>query len=184
MTPAEAARILGVAPDASKLDVERAYRVRARESHPDRRGGANAEAIAAATAEFARVGEAFAVLSAPRVVMTLASVPPFSRPVIAGWFAVLALATALLVTGGAAPFGTLELIARVGVLVSCAVGYSVTGRSGFFVIGVAAFVVTAAFTAVAASFGSLLALFVVVPAVIALAVTGRRRAALRQRERS
>ena len=63
MTPAEASRILGCVEGAPRSDVDRAYRLRARESHPDRFVGQSQERIDAAAAEFARIGQAYAVLS-------------------------------------------------------------------------------------------------------------------------
>src|SRR4051812_16518501 len=58
MTPDAAAVILNVAPDASRQEIEQAYKLRARLSHPDRFSGAPASDIAAATAEFVRIASA------------------------------------------------------------------------------------------------------------------------------
>ena len=53
--------VLGVAPDASALEIRRAYRAIQFELHPDRRK--NRESAAAASAEFSIVSEAYEVLS-------------------------------------------------------------------------------------------------------------------------
>ena len=179
----EAARILGVRADATRAELERAYRKRASESHPDRFAGESAERVAAASAEFLSVGQAFATLTAAAVPLRLAPVLPLlPRAVVIAWMAVLALGVALAITGGPTPFGPVENIVRTALVVVGLVGYVLTGRRPFFVIAIVALVATALFTLTHASFGALLALLVIQPSAIALLIAGRR--VENQRERS
>jgi len=176
----EAARVLGVAASAPRSDVERAYRRRAAETHPDRFAGESAERVAAASTEFLLVGEAFAVLTAPRV--TSAYVPtvvPFARGFLYAWLAVLAVGIALSFSGGPSPFGAVENLVRTALVAVGLVGYALTGRRPYSVLALVALIATALFTVTHASFGALLALLVVEPAAIALLIAGRRRERLR-----
>ena len=178
----EAARVLGVATDASRAELERAYRRRASESHPDRFAGESAERVAAASTEFLRVGEAFATLTAAPVPLRLAPVQPLlPRGVVIAWMAVLALGVALSITGGPTPFGAVENLVRTGVVVVGLIGYVVAGRRAFFLTAIVALAATALFTLTHATFGALLALLVVEPAAIALLIAGRRVEAQRAR---
>jgi hypothetical protein len=187
MDIARAARILGVEAGASRVELERAYRRRASESHPDRFAGESAERVAAASAEFQSVGEAFATLSAAPVPLPLAPVLPlFSRTFVIAWMAVLALGVVLAITGGPTPFGTVENIVRTMLIAGGLVGYVVRGHRAFFAIALVALAATALFTLTHATFGALLALLVIEPSAIALLIAGRRveRRVERQRERS
>lgn len=62
MTPEEAAAVLGVKADSDMVDIDLAYRRRARLSHPDRFAGAPQTDVRDATAEFVRIGIARDVL--------------------------------------------------------------------------------------------------------------------------
>lgn len=62
MTPGEAAAILRIPADASAELVHRAYRARARASHPDLLQGASADQLAHAQAEFVAVTQARDIL--------------------------------------------------------------------------------------------------------------------------
>lgn len=79
MTPAEAARILGVAPDAPADEVRSAYRTQIRTHHPDRAGERSAARAAA-------IIEAYRLLSDPEAVAAAAaaeasrSTPPPPAP--------------------------------------------------------------------------------------------------------
>jgi hypothetical protein len=101
-----------------------------------------------------------------------------SRAVIIGWFAVLSLAVALSISGGAAPLGVIEVSARMVLISVTLVIFSLTGRPGFFVAIVVLASLTAVFTFFAATFWSLVALMIFLAPVIALAGAGQRRAAL------
>jgi hypothetical protein len=198
MSPEIAAAILEVSLDADRAELDRAYRALARTTHPDRFVGADAATKARASARFARGTEALAILSdraaflateasgssagsrtfAYRSGAVSSRSIPMSRVVIIGWFAVLSLAVALSISGGAAPLGVIEVSARMALISSALVIFSLTGRPGFFVAVVVLASLTAVFTFFAASFWSLVALMIFLAPVIALAGAGQRRAAL------
>jgi len=177
MTPAEASRILGCVEGAPRTEVDRAYRLRARESHPDRFVGQSQERIDAAAADFARIGQAYAVLSTTSAVtLQPLAAQPYPRAVVIGWSAVLALGCYLSFTGDARLFGDIEFALRLAALAVGLVGYAFTGRRVFFVVSAIALAITIVSTLAAASFGSLLALFVLAPSALALLSAGRRAA--------
>ena len=181
MTRAEAAALLGCTVDASRADIERAYRTRARETHPDRFVGQTSESIARAAAEFSRVADAYAILIAapgvsPGERPAAVAQPPLPRAYVLGWSAVLALGIFLSVTGDARLLGDIELYARLAALAVGLVGYAFTGRRAYRIVAIIALGVTIAFTLAAAGFGTLLALLVVAPSALALLLAGRRRA--------
>jgi len=206
MSPETAAAILGIGIDADKTELEKAYRVLARETHPDRFVGADATATAQAASKFARATQAHAILSdriavrangatnlrsqsrtgtgagteTGRVTVAGAATEliPMSRSVMAGWISVLALAVVLSVTGGAAPLGPLEVAIRMAVTVYFAISFALNGKRFFFVGLTVLAALTALLTFFAASFWSLVALMIFLVPVIALAGAGRRRAAL------
>ncbi|TFD60918.1 hypothetical protein E3T39_07345 [Cryobacterium suzukii] len=62
MTPDTAAAILNISTSSPRTEIDKAFRLRSRMSHPDRFAGAPAADIRAATAEFVRVTEARNVL--------------------------------------------------------------------------------------------------------------------------
>ena len=181
MTRDEAAALLRCTVSSSRADIERAYRTRARETHPDRFAGQSTESIARAAAEFSRVADAYAVLIAAPVVSqsdrpAVVAPPPYPRAYVLGWTAVLALGIFLSVTGDARLLGDIELYIRLAALVVGLVGYAFTGRRAFRVLAIIALAVTVAFTLAAAGFGTLLALLVIGPSALALLLAGRRRA--------
>ncbi|WP_213814845.1 J domain-containing protein [Glaciihabitans sp. dw_435] len=200
MTPAEAASILRVSPDASAAEIEHAYRVRARQCHPDRIPNASRAEASAATAEFIRVADAREVLSHPhdyaaagpgRVPFTAgpaaarptSSAPPyepyyFPPPrwfAIVAWSAILPLAIALSFTGGPLPYSALDLLLRLVPLGVVSVAFAITGRRGLFFVLAFLVAVSAIVTFVGASFGTLLVLELLLVPVIGLALIGRRK---------
>jgi curved DNA-binding protein CbpA len=64
MTPDAAARTLGIGAASTRDDIEKAYRRKARATHPDLMANESAAAIAAASATFMRITEARDVLFA------------------------------------------------------------------------------------------------------------------------
>jgi hypothetical protein len=197
MSPETAAAILGIGIDADKTELEKAYRLLARATHPDRFVGADATATAEAASKFAQATQAHAILSdriavranggahirshsragTVTVAATTESIP-MSGSVMAGWIAVLALAVVLSVTGGAAPLGPLEVSIRMALVVYFAISFALTGKRFFFVGLTALAAITALLTFFSASFWSLVALMTFLAPVIALALAGRRRAEL------
>lgn len=182
MTPADAAEILGVGETASATEIEAAFRRLARQSHPDLFAGRGADAIAAASAKFARVAEAHAVLlramsaaQRPVFVSSAVGVPPQRSPwLLATWIAMLVVATALSFTAGALPGSWLDLFARMVPFGVVLVGYAVTGGRVFFVLAAVLFVASAVVTLFFASFGSLLAFQVLLVPTLGLWYLGRR----------
>ncbi|WP_167738010.1 J domain-containing protein [Cryobacterium sp. MDB2-10] len=79
MTPEAAAAILNLKNSATKAEIDAAYRLRARMSHPDRFAGAPASDIKAATAEFVRITHARDVLHA-RIPAPQPAAPPRAEP--------------------------------------------------------------------------------------------------------
>lgn len=178
-----AASILGVPVTVTQAELEVAYRRRARESHPDRFADASAERRARATAEFAAVADAFAVLSArPAVPPGRTAAPVYSQPVrpietpvVIVWCVLLAVGFALTLVGGPAPFGEVERAVR-GLVEALAVAiFAFTSRRALLIIGVVLLAVMVVLTLIGPSFGSLIALLATLPASLALIVAGQRR---------
>ncbi|MFC0681156.1 J domain-containing protein [Lysobacter korlensis] len=182
MDPATAARVLGVSLDASRADIERAFRRRARLEHPDLTGDATA---------FAAVTQARDVLVRAEGWRTAAADPPRARTTGASAARrgfdlpppVLALLCVLLVAGSlveglasTSPFAPLEPVLRSGFLVGTVVGYALTRRRVLGILSAIAIVTTAVATLVWVSFGSLLGGALMAPAIVLLVLHGRNRA--------
>ena len=198
MTPVDAAAILHIDPDAPVEEIERAYRAGARASHPDRLPDtASASVVSAAASQFGRVTEARKTLllyasSQTRVSTTpllptddISQVQASTFIAAPGWRAVVVWSGVLLVAlvvsywGGPLAFSPFDLWLRLAPLAVFSVAFAVTGVRAFFlaslVFGGASVILTFAY----ASFGSLLALEVLLVPVVGLAVVGfrKRRAA-------
>jgi len=178
MTPAEAAAILGVAPDASEHELERAYRARARELHPDRLAGASADRLADASHRFALLGEAHDVLR--REIPVVATIEPEGPPrsprwLIIGWLAVLAVAGVISYFGGALPYSTGDVVLRLLPLAASATAFALTGQRVYYAVTVALLAASVLVTLALASFGSLIAFGLLVVPVVGLIVIGRGR---------
>ncbi|WP_353815471.1 J domain-containing protein [Agromyces sp. SYSU T00266] len=147
MTPDEAARVLGVEPDADRAELDRAYRRLARELHPDRFAGAPESEVRAASARFVEVGRAYRLLSEARSDAGAAAgatgpvcaearpgsgarvVPlrPISARLFATWTALL-LVGALLSTSTDPILTPLDLWGRLVLLVAAALATGLTRR--------------------------------------------------------
>ncbi|MET4581243.1 hypothetical protein ABIE21_000733 [Conyzicola nivalis] len=185
MTPEEAAAILHVGVDASASDVERAYRHSARTLHPDRLAGAPEDTVTASAEQFARLTLAHQVMVreiAERPVEATiepdvpAEPPPSGRWVIIGWLSVLLVAGVISYFGGALPRSTGDVVLRLLPLAAAGTAFALTGRRVFFALTVALLAVSVLITLVLASFGSLVALGLLLVPVVGLMVMGRRRA--------
>ena len=169
MTPDRAAQILGVKVDATHEEVERAFLRKARETHPDAGGSATA---------FREATEARDTML--RVVpypLVDRSGPQRQGPLLlASWVAILLIAAFLSIYGVEHPFGWLEPIVRWAVLIGAALAWGVTGRRGWLVLAIVAIAATAVMTIVFTSFGGLIALLLISPAMLGLGVSGINRA--------
>jgi hypothetical protein len=184
MTPAEAAAILRVRLDATPVEVESAFRRRARNSHPDRLSGGSPAEIASATREFARVVEAHEVMARFAVVHPISPVPLPEPPqqvaqsssafIVTGWSIILVVASLVSYFGGVLPHNAFDLLLRLLPLTTVAIAYAVTGRHWLFVATLAFTGASAALTLVLPSFGSLLALLFLLVPVVGLASMGKR----------
>jgi hypothetical protein len=188
MTPEEAAAILDVGLDATPSDVERAYRKLARTVHPDRLTGASRERVTAAGEQFARATLARDVLVREGENPTAATAAfgqdghlgpqqprRTSRWIVIGWLTVLFIAGVVSFYGGAVPFAAGDIVLRLIPLAAVATGFALTGRRVFYAATIALLAVSVLITLVFASFGSLLALGLLLVPVIGLVVQGRAR---------
>lgn len=194
MTTAEAAMLLGVSVHAMPKEIERAFKQRARMSHPDRFTGVSPAESRAAAAEFIRVTEARNLLlrlaaervaggapSAPRITEPLVytSVPAFrGAPRRSGataiWTFLLVVATVFSFFGGTLPLSPWNLLLLIPLDV-CAIAYARTSRRSALVGTLVFGAINAAVAVTIASFGSLVALELLLAPVIALVVIGRSR---------
>ncbi|MCU1542371.1 MAG: hypothetical protein JWM50_236 [Microbacteriaceae bacterium] len=182
MTPEEAAAILDVGLDATTSDVERAYRRLARAVHPDRLAGASRERVAAAGAEFARVTLARDVMARQvgqrPVATSYATEQPrrTSRWIVLGWLAVLFVAGVISFYGGAFPYWAGDILLRLIPLAAVATAFALSGRRAFYTATIALLAVSVLVTLLFATFGSLVALALLLVPVIGLVVQGRKQA--------
>jgi DnaJ domain len=179
---ATAASLLGVPLDASRADIERAFRRRARQEHPD---------VAGETTEFAAVTQARDVLLRAQARQAPSAEPQGARHRVASaprrgfelHPVALASLSGLLILGcvvegiaSTSPYAPIEPVLRSLFLVGSVVGYAVTRRRVFGVASAIAIVLTAAATIAWISFGALLGGAIMVPAVVLLMLHGRNRA--------
>lgn len=177
MTPEEAAAILGVDLGADRETVEHAFVRQAKAWHPDRFAGADPQQAARVQAEFIRITNARNILLAdleahepPPVVRR----PPPSWRLITAWTALALFAIFVAMFRYPAPFTVAEPIIRYGALMLAAIGYAATGWHPLFIVAIATGGLTVVVSLVYVSFGMLVGLFLLLPAVIALLVLGRR----------
>ena len=180
MTLEEAAAVLNVRPDAEAVDVERAYRKRARMLHPDRFAGASQPELRVAAERFAHLAEAHEVMvrdiaDRPVIATIDPDTPaPTGRWAIIGWLLVLLAAGVVSFYGGALPYSTGDVVLRLLPLAASATAFALTGRRGFYALAVALLAASVLVTLALASFGSLVALALLLVPVIGLLLIGRR----------
>nr|WP_231368977.1 DnaJ domain-containing protein [Frigoribacterium sp. CG_9.8] len=195
--------MLGVSENGTPAEIERAFKQRARMSHPDRLTGATAAESRAASSEFIRVTEARnlllkmaaervdtgsdasasagAGLPAPRITESLvytSGPTPRSFPRRSGatliWTFLLVVASVFCFLGGTLPLSPWNLLLLVPLNIF-AIAFARTSRHGAFVGTLIFGSVNAAVALAIASFGSLVALEILLAPVIALVVIGRSR---------
>lgn len=190
MTPDEAAAILHVSVDATADQVERAYRHHARSLHPDRLAGASEQKVTESAERFARMTLAHEVMvreiNERPVVATIEpevpqGPPPSGRWVIIGWLTVMLVAGVVSYYGGVLPLSTGDVVLRLLPLAGASTAFALTGRRVFFALTVALLAVSVLITLALATFGSLVALGLLLLPVVGLIAMGRRRAAWDQR---
>ena len=200
MNSTEAARLLGITPDATRGEIERAFTQHARMSHPDRFAGVTSAQSQAAAAEFIRASEARNLLlrlAAERVgadrgradaaagsAHITESLVYTSAPVARGvprrsgaatiWTFLLLAASVFSFIGGTLPLSPWNLLFLVPLDV-CAIAYARTSRQSALVGTLVFGAVNAAVAVAIASFGSLVALEILLAPVIALVVIGQSR---------
>jgi len=183
MIPEEAAALLRVRVDASTPDIERAFRARARTMHPDRLSGATPEQLAEAARRFALISAAHELLlrtAADRPVEALLEPDepvrlPTGRWLIIAWLCVLLVAGAISYYGGVLPYSRADILLRLLPLAASAAAFALTGRRGFLVLTLVFTAASAVLTLALASFGSLVALGLLLVPVVGLIAVGRRR---------
>ena len=210
MNSTEAAKFLGITPDATRGEIERAFTQRARMSHPDRFTGVSSAQSQAAAAEFIRATEARNLLlrlAAERVgaergradtgradpgmadtttgsahitesliytSATIARGVPRRSGAATIWTFLLLVASVFSFFGGTLPLSPWNLLLLVPLDV-CAIAYARTSRQSALVGTLVFGAVNAAVAVAIASFGSLVALEVLLAPVIALVVIGQSR---------
>ena len=205
MNSTEAAKLLGIALDATRGEIERAFTQRARMSHPDRFTEVTSAQSQAAAAEFIRATEARNLLlrlaaerlAAERVgadrgradaatgpARITESLVYTSAPVVRGvprhsgaatiWSFLLLVASVFSFLGGTLPLSPWNLLLLVPLDV-CVIAYARTSRQSALVGTLVFGAVNAAVAVAIASFGSLVALEILLAPVIALVVIGQSR---------
>ena len=176
---ATAASLLGVPVDASRADIDRAFRRGARREHPD---------ITGDPAAFAAMTEARDVLvRAEGWRPAQADLPRMRAPVSRAGFElhplVLALLAGLLILGcvvaglaSTSPYAPLEPLLRSALLVGSVVGYALTHRRLLALLSAVTIVATAVAILAWVTFGTLLGGALMAPAVALLLLHGRNRA--------
>jgi hypothetical protein len=168
MTPEEAAALLGVRVDATRAEIEFAYRRAARASHPDITGESTA---------FMRVTEAHDVLldaQTAAVVEPQRAEPPLSIPLLITWVALMGFAIAVSIGASGFPLTPLEPVLRFGLLAVGSIGYAITGKRVYLVLAVIGIAATAVATVLFTSFGSLLGMLLLAAPLYGLLITRAR----------
>jgi len=174
MSHDDAAQLLGVDAGASAADVERAFRLKARSSHPDAGGADDAFIrLTAARDILLAVSHAAAV---PPVTPRIPSPRRPSRLLLGTWIGLLALAIALSASGSMLPFTVADPVVRYGLLALGMIGYALTGRRGYLVLGLAAVAATAVSAVLFTTLGALLGLLFMVAPLYGLLLIGQARA--------
>ncbi|MCY7412952.1 MAG: J domain-containing protein [Salinibacterium sp.] len=195
MTLEDAAAALGVALDATESDIQRAFKLRARDSHPDRFSGASPERAARAAEDFIRITAARDRLLQARRSSTPATpgareytASPRYRRIswqgLAAWLGIVVVAAFVSIVGAELPFTVAEPLVRFAALTVGLLGFALTGKQGYFVLIVLAILVTAVLAIAFTTLGALLGMFILSAPVIGLVLAGRARRASELRHRN
>ena len=178
MSPDDAAQLLGVQVGASAPDVERAFRVQARSTHPDA-GGAEDAFIRLTTARDILLAIVPVMPNLPGSAGPAPRIPaprPPSRALLFTWIGLLALAIALSTSGSMLPFTAAEPVVRYSLLALGMIGYALTGLRGYLVLGLAAVAATAVSAVLFTTLGALLGLLLMVAPLYGLILIGQVQA--------
>ncbi|GAB3408623.1 hypothetical protein GCM10027515_26170 [Schumannella luteola] len=186
-----ASELLGCAPDASRAQIEGAFRLRARATHPDVLDHPRVAADLAALTEARTVllavnggastaGPAEQPGDGPRIFVPPPTPPaPLVAPaIIAGGAVLLAAALAFAAVGSASPLAPFETVARSVAVFASLLGFALTGRRWLFLVAVVLLALTAWTVLAWTSFGALVGALATIPAALILLTAGRRRADL------
>lgn len=174
MTPDEAARLLGVDAGASADQVKVAFRAKARTAHPDAAGGAS---------------DAFIRLTQARDILLLAPPPPtityvpaaavprrWSWRLFATWVGLLVLGLAVNVSGSDLHLTIAEPIVRSLLVVGGFVGYALTARRLWLVLGLIGIGATAIVALLFTTLGALVGLLLMFAPMYGLLLMGQTAA--------
>jgi len=195
MTLEDAAAALGIAVDATESEIQRAFKLRARDSHPDLDGSAAPGRGARSAEDFIRITAARdMLLQARRQSTTVAqaareyTVHPRYRRIswqgLAGWLSVVVVAAFVSIGGAELPFTVAEPLVRFAVLTLGLVGFALTGKQVYFVFIALAIVVTAVLAIAFTTLGALLGMFILAAPVIGLVLAGRAQRASKLHSRN
>ena len=188
MTLEDAAAALRISVDATESEIQRAFKLRARDSHPDLVGGFSPERGARSAEDFIRITAARdTLLKARRLSTAAAQAAPEStaRPrhrriswqAMAAWLSVVIVAAFVSIGGAELPFTVAEPLVRFTVLTVGLVGFALTGKQVYFVLIALAIVVTAVLAIIFTTLGALLGMFILSAPVIGLVLAGRAQRA-------
>ena len=182
----EAAEVLGLATNATRAQVARAYRRLARESHPDLQSGA-------AVRDQVRAQEQFITLTRARDVLILdeprgSIATPNARrsmkhnwPLLGTWVALMLVAVTVSVAGSSLPLTIWEPVLRFAIMVASAIGFALTGSRAWLVAMCVSIAATALTTILFTTFGSLLGMLLLAAPLYGLFVAGRGRSGFREK---
>ncbi len=188
MTPEDAAAALGISVDATDSEIQRAFKLRARDSHPDLVGGPLPERGARSAEDFIRITAARDTLLQARHSSTAAAQAvhestgrPRHRRIswqaMAAWLSVVVVAAFVSIGGAELPFTVAEPLVRFAVLTLGLVGFAITGKRVYFVLIALAIIVTAVLAITFTTLGALLGMFILSAPVIGLVLAGRAQRA-------
>jgi len=188
MTLEDAAAALGISTDATDSEIQRAFKLRARDSHPDLVGSTAPGRGARSAEDFIRITEARDMLlqtrrqSAPaaQAAREFTEHPRYRRiswQGLAGWLSIVVVAAFVSIGGAELPFTVAEPLVRFAVLTFGLVGFALTGKQVYFVLIALAIVVTAVLAIAFTTLGALLGMFILAAPVIGLVLAGRAQRA-------
>lgn len=173
MTPDDAARLLGLAVGASRDEVKAAFRAKARSAHPDAGGDKDA---------FIRLTRARDILLLAPPAPTITYVPAAAIPrrrswrLFATWVGLLVLGLAVNISGSDLHLTVAEPIIRSILVIVGFVGYALTGRQLWLVLGIIGVGATAIVALLFTTLGALIGLLFMIAPMYGLLLMGQASA--------